>query len=495
MGRGNGATGEHIDKATVIAQRLLETLNGMTFDVPDTSKAETAAADAVSQHIQALEAENRGLKDRLAAIETRDAALQADSSKAKTDADADKRAKDAAERELEKLKSMVDALAAALQKANKALRARQEDLARENEALLAENRRLGGTGRLPDTILESRSALPAGSSRGPPELTMASENAGLEATNANLLALNAALTVENRLLKRLQEEADQRDGDLARARAKAKADAERAARNAAAERQQERDEAERRAREKAAEGAKKKSSPKSPKRKRDKKLSELGDGFYTLPNEKVKRFVRVVGDQVMVRGGGGFYTLEQYIQGHVRLEGSTAKERKAHLSQLVQDYKDALTGKSTTHTTELPSHYYKNFTDKDSENERRDELAELLAAPPKRESLITHFVDMPQHICPREKTGQRRRSMSSSHGSYHSLDLADGLPYAPSSKMPHGHPVARGHADGAGHIVSKGYDHVKDNIPHLKRSLSGRGGTLLAHIPESDGYLGDVFTQ
>lgn len=151
---------------------------------------------------------------------------------------------------------------------------------------------------------------------------MASENAGLEATNANLLALNAALTVENRLLKRLQEEADQRDGDLARARAKAKADAERAARDAAererearerAERERERDEAERRAREKAAEGAKKKSSPKSPKRKRDKKLSELGDGFYTLPNEKVKRFVRVVGDQVMVRGGGGFYTLEQCV--------------------------------------------------------------------------------------------------------------------------------------------------------------------------------------
>lgn len=53
MGRGNGATGEHIDKATVIAQRLLETLNGMTFDVPDTSKAETAAADAVSQHVRA----------------------------------------------------------------------------------------------------------------------------------------------------------------------------------------------------------------------------------------------------------------------------------------------------------------------------------------------------------------------------------------------------------------------------------------------------------
>jgi chemotaxis protein histidine kinase CheA len=233
-----------------------------------------------------------------------------------------------------------------------ALFSRETELTRENAKLLAINIKLGGTGALPDSIVPFKSVITIANTRPHTQLELLTEIAAVEASNANLHALNTALTVENHLLKKHQD-ANREQGDELQ-RAKARAEADRKAR-AEAEREADgarkaREEADRRAkaaardnskaaadaaaaaaaalrareaaakmkedaeaRRRAVEGAT--SSPKrSPKlKKKNRKRANLVDGFYQLPSDKTRRFVRVVGDQVMVRGGGGFYSLEKYV--------------------------------------------------------------------------------------------------------------------------------------------------------------------------------------
>jgi hypothetical protein len=230
-----------------------------------------------------------------------------------------------------------------------ALFSRETELTRENAKLLAINIKLGGTGTLPDSIVPFKSVITIANTRPHTQLELLTEIAAVEASNANLHALNTALTVENHLLKKHQD-ANREQGDELQ-RAKARAEADRKAR-AEAEREADgarkaREEADRRAkaaardnskaaadaaaaalrareaaakmkedaeaRRRAVEGAT--SSPKrSPKlKKKNRKRANLVDGFYQLPSDKTRRFVRVVGDQVMVRGGGGFYSLEKYV--------------------------------------------------------------------------------------------------------------------------------------------------------------------------------------
>ena len=142
---------------------------------------------------------------------------------------------------------------------------------------------------------------------------------------------------------------------------------------------------------------------------------------------------------------------------------------------------------------------YKNFNgdDEQEEHARRTEYRALLSAPPRATSLVSHVVDLPADVCPREGDLRTRRQVADEHGTYHSLDIADGLPFSPSAPMPHGAALARKRSDQeTDGILSKGWSHVKSNLHGLKRSLSlssqtersnegnRRSSALLADIPE-----------
>lgn len=232
---------------------------------------------------------------------------------------------------------------------------KRSELTEANIALAAENRRLGGDAWLPSWITTHEAIVT--DVRASTALPLLPVNAALEAEIARLLATNAALSVENRLLERASRDSEakaKRDADTrARAAAEAKLKAEEDAKREAEARvkreveERVRKEAEEKARKEAEERAAREAQEKAQKEAQEKarreaeenakaalastsraqpetkagsrsprssprtgtkipKPKKIKDGFYKLPDDGTKRFVRVVGDQVMVRGGGGF---------------------------------------------------------------------------------------------------------------------------------------------------------------------------------------------
>jgi len=359
---------------------------------------------------------------------------------------------------------MAEAVASHLDRAHFALVAREAKLKADHELLLAENIKLGGRGGLPDTIVPFRAVVAKAPNASPTsEHGLLARNAELEAINANLLATNAALTVENRMIKERTQQTTKHVENL-----------------------------------REAPKMQSKRTSKSPSTRRKKKRNlKPCDGLYTLPHETKKRFVRIVGDEVMVRGGGGFYHLDTYIQGHVKLKGTTTKEKKEHLAQLVQLYMKSIIGDTESKTTALPFKYYKNFTDNTDEysHERREEYRSMMSAP-SASSLVSHVVDLPASC--QTQIDQRRKPLDSS-SSYHSLDLADGLPLDPSRRMPQSALKARRRSNRPmDSMLSQGWDHVRTNINGLQKTLAQSDAqihrkSILVDIEEDEEEDSDVF--
>mmetsp|Transcript_9489 Transcript_9489/g.24474 ORF Transcript_9489/g.24474 Transcript_9489/m.24474 type:complete len:478 (+) Transcript_9489:74-1507(+) len=364
----------------------------------------------------------------------------------------------------------------ALKDAKKALENRMSILEKQQVRLRRENKELKGEGynerNLPTPIDESTfvpvvslgnfAVAPKGDTARKLVSTICG-NARLESTNANILAVNAALAADNAALRKHE------GGEVKRFRAP---------------------------------------PPKAKRQNRTKgsnktTVGDFANGYYDLPASFRRKKVRKVGDYYMVRIGGGYQRLTEFIKSHIKLKGNSAIERNRYLAEKVEDQIKSIERQNASeivYELPLPCHYYSNkelkekeamFTDAgehaEERQERRQEIEDALMQA-KGDSLISILADSdPRVPWSRDAALGRRRKNSDALHTMHALDVA----HQPLARVPskENHLVDQvylsyhGAQPGSFQKFDKNKCRVKDRIMRTHSSsdiLSGSFGSRLS---------------